>query len=73
MDNIRLLSPHLSELLTQFLANKEVISAHHETLACPCSSGGNHSVPERLVNCALIVVFDDYRKSMWKIINVENY
>ena len=42
-----------------FLANKEVNSARHETLACPCYSVGNHSVSERLVNPSLMVVLDD--------------
>ena len=42
-----------------FLANKEVNSARHETLACPCYSGGNHSVSERLVNSTLMVALDD--------------
>ena len=48
-----------------FLANKEVNSARHETLACPCYSDGSHSVSERLVNSTLIVVLDDSRKSTW--------
>ena len=42
-----------------FLANKEVNSARHETLACPCYSVGNQSVSERLVNPSLMVVLDD--------------
>jgi len=39
-------------LFAQLLAEKEVNSAAHhaETLACPCNSGRNHSVSERLVN-----------------------
>ena len=60
-------------LFTQFLANKEVNSARHETLASSCYSGGNHSVSKRLVNCTLIVVLDDCRKSIWlEPLNLEN-
>ena len=48
-----------------FLANEEVNSPRHETLACPCFSGGNQSVSERLVNPSLMLVLDDSRKPTW--------
>ena len=59
-------------LFKQVLANKEVNSARHETLACSFYSGGNHSVSKRLVNCTLMVVLDECPKSMWvEALNLE--
>ena len=55
-------------LFCVLLADKEVNSAaRHETLACPCNGGGNHSVSKRLVKCTFC------RKSMWvELFNLKN-
>ena len=56
-----------SVLHAVFLSNLEVNRARHETVACPCHSGGNHSVSERLVNSSLMLVLDGSRKSTWLV------